>query len=75
MLGLTDAEPRPVRMLRLAQVLEVTGIGSKSTLYRMIQAGEFPQGERLSHRCVVWPETSIGAWQRARFALRLEDLL
>ena len=52
------------RILRLTEVLELTGL-SKSTLYRRLAAGEFPQQAKLggpSSRAVGWFEDEIDAW-------------
>ena len=56
------------RFIRKPAVLEMTGF-SPSTLYRMIKAGEFPEGVKISERARAWPESQIRAWQRQR----LED--
>lgn len=60
----TAPESRPTRFMRIADVLKATGIGSKSELYRRIQAKQFPKGNRISHRMVVWPEAVIADWQQ-----------
>lgn len=60
----SDLEPPvAVRFLRIEEVLTLTGVRSRSGLYRMIGAGEFPRGERVSHRLVVWPESVVARWQ------------
>ena len=61
--------------MRLREVLAVTGIGSKSDLYRRIQAGTFPKGQRLSHKLAVWPEPVIAEWQREQLPEGLKGLL
>lgn len=55
-------EPHPGKLLRLPEVLSMTGIGSKTDLYRRIRNGAFPASRRLSHRVAVWSETEIKAW-------------
>lgn len=70
------AQPvRTMKFLRLADVLERTGIGSKSELYRRIRADEFPKGERISHKMVVWPEPVIARWQYQFLPADLQELL
>ena len=52
------------RILRLPEVLELTGL-SKSTLYRRMAAGEFAQRVQLggSHcRAVGWLADDVFAW-------------
>lgn len=56
------AEPHPGRLLRLPEVLAMTGIRSKSDLYRRIRARTFPASRRLSHRVAVWSESEMSAW-------------
>jgi prophage regulatory protein len=51
------------RILRLNAVLDRTGL-SRSTLYRKMQAGTFPQNVRISTRCAGWRESAIEAWMR-----------
>lgn len=56
----TDA---PDRILRIKTVLERTGL-SRSTMYRKMQNGTFPQSVRISTRCAGWRESSVNAWLR-----------
>jgi prophage regulatory protein len=51
------------RILRIKTVLELTGL-SRSTLYRKVQRGEFPQQIKLSERCAGWRQSSVHAWMR-----------
>ena len=52
-------------MLRRKEVLRVTGL-SRSTLYAMISAGEFPTAVRLGRRAVGWREKDVAAWLESR---------
>lgn len=56
---------RPVvprdRFLRLAEVEAVAGC-KKSTIYKLIKAGKFPAGVRITSRMVVWPESAVLTW-------------
>ena len=49
------------RILRLKAVLERTGL-SRSTLYRKIERGTFPQQVRISERCIGWRESDVQQW-------------
>ncbi|MYA59612.1 MAG: AlpA family transcriptional regulator [Chloroflexi bacterium] len=52
------------RILRLPEVLELTGL-SRSTLYRRVEAGEFPQPVKLggpNSRAVGWLEEDVSGW-------------
>lgn len=52
---------RKERLLRLKEVIERTGIG-RSTVYRKIEAGEFPEAYKLGSFAVRWKESEIDAW-------------
>ncbi len=62
------------RFLRLATVLDRTGL-SRTTLYRMVRAGTFPEQVRIGLRCSAWRESSVLEWQRnpRDFARSFED--
>lgn len=54
------------RMLRLNEVLKITGL-CKSTLYRYISLGQFPRPVKLNPKmglrgAVGWPESVIEDW-------------
>lgn len=54
-----------IRMLRLPQVLDVTGL-CKSEIYKLQAAGEFPMRVRLTARSVGWIESEVQAWLECR---------
>lgn len=58
----------PLRALRLRQVTEKTGI-SRSQLFRMIKAGQFPQSYHLTETggVVRWNEAEIDAFLQSKF--------
>lgn len=56
--------PSP-RLLRLPQVMAITGL-SKPTIYRMVEAGEFPRQKKLSLRTVGWLEQEVLDWINGR---------
>ncbi|MBX3562703.1 MAG: AlpA family phage regulatory protein [Sphingomonas sp.] len=53
----------PERILRLAVVLERTGL-SRSTLYRKVNSGTFPRQLKISLRCAGWRESEVEEWLR-----------
>lgn len=55
------ASQNPDRFLRLAAVLDRTGL-SRATLYRKIHAGTFPQQVKLAERCCGWRESAVEQW-------------
>lgn len=57
------------KFLRRSEVQSLTGLPT-STLYEMMDRGEFPQPIRLSPRTVAWLETEIAEWQAIRIADR-----
>ncbi len=50
-----------MKLLRMKQVVEMTTL-SRSTIYRLIDKGEFPKGKNLSSRTVVWSEPELILW-------------
>lgn len=51
----------PDRIVRLKTVLARTGL-SRSTLYRKIREGTFPQQVRISIHGAGWRESAINRW-------------
>lgn len=48
-------------LLRLPGVCAMVGL-SKSQIYRMIRAGDFPAGISLGTKSVAWPADQVQAW-------------
>ncbi|HUE91869.1 AlpA family transcriptional regulator [Pseudomonas sp.] len=48
-------------LLRLPSVCAMVGL-SKSQIYRLIRAGEFPAGISLGANSVAWPAEHVNAW-------------
>lgn len=55
------------RLLRRPQVEELTGL-SRSTIYAMIQRGDFPAPVQIGRRAVAWSEAAIQIWISTRLA-------
>lgn len=55
------------RFLRRPEVEQRTGL-SKTSIYRGIQEGTFPQPLPLGPRTVVWPESAIVEWMEKKMA-------
>lgn len=51
--------------LRRPAVEEITGL-SRTTIYVMMQRGEFPRPVRITGKAVAWPESVIVAWLASR---------
>jgi prophage regulatory protein len=56
------APPRnPIRMLRLSQVVERTGLG-KTTIYELQKEGRFPRSVHVTGHSVRWIEAEVETW-------------
>ena len=55
----------PEHHLRRPDVETATGL-SRSSLYAMMDAGEFPRPVRIGKRAVAWPQSVIEAWLAER---------
>jgi len=53
------------RMLRLPQVIDLTGLG-RDSIYRLGNAGCFPKPRKLSKRASAWREDEVRAWIESR---------
>ena len=53
--------------LRMADVIRETGL-SKTTIYRMEMAGNFPRRVRLSGRAMGWWSEDLDAWKAKRLS-------
>jgi prophage regulatory protein len=69
--GQASARRDPIRILRLAQVLEITGLG-KTTLYELQSQGSFPMRVKITDHCVGWVEQDVQTWLQWRVALSAE---
>lgn len=63
------ATPAPRRVLRLPEVITKTGL-SRTTLYTMSKAGQFPESISLGGKAMGWIEAEIDAWIEERMAAR-----
>lgn len=55
------------RFLRMRDVEDRVGL-RKSQIYKLIAAGEFPAGIKLTERAMGWLESEVDAFMRARVA-------
>lgn len=62
----------PDRILRLNAVLARTGL-CRSTLYRTMASGTFPNNIQLSTRCVGWRASAVEQWLRNPVFYRVDD--
>ena len=57
------------RFLRLAEVLEMTGMG-KTFVYARMKDGTFPKQIQLGYRSVVWNEQEVIKWMEEQMRSR-----
>ena len=55
------------RFYNIEQILDLVPV-SKSTIYAMQKAGEFPRQRKIGERVAVWVKTEIDAWIDERIA-------
>lgn len=67
----TGEQPRgqPIRLLRLAQVIDMTGLG-KTKIYELQAEGSFPMRVQITAHTVGWVEHEVQAWLANRVAAR-----
>ncbi|WP_127995718.1 helix-turn-helix transcriptional regulator [Piscinibacter defluvii] len=58
-------EATPPAILRLPEVMRLTGLG-RSTIYRLLAAGQFPSPVQLSVRAVGWRRSDVDHWTAER---------
>lgn len=73
---MTDTPPqiisidaKPSRLIRMKKVLEMTGLG-KTSVYDLLNAGNFPKSVPISERSVAWVEAEVQQWIDDRIAAR-----
>ncbi|MBU2886735.1 AlpA family phage regulatory protein [Gilvimarinus agarilyticus] len=49
--------------LLLPDVQEITGGKSRSTIWRWVRSGQFPQPVRLAGNTIGWPVEAIQQWR------------
>ena len=60
-------QPKPQRILRLAQVRDVTGLG-RSCIYQLQAQKQFPRRIKIGVRAVGWIESEVHQWFAKRIA-------
>ena len=63
------ADDAPLKILRLPQVCEVTGLG-RSMIYQMKAERRFPTRVKVGIRAVGWVEREVNAWLVHRLEAR-----
>jgi len=65
--GFPPMNNRPVRFLRLPQVIDATGLG-KTTIYELQGQGDFPMRVKITAHSVARVEAEVEAWLAQRVA-------
>jgi len=65
--SIADACGAPIHILRLAQVIERTGL-KKTKIYELQSEGQFPMRVKITARAVGWIEHEVQAWLSGRVA-------
>ncbi len=60
-------KPKSQKILRLAQVKEVTGLG-RSCIYQLQAEKKFPQRIKIGERAVGWIESEVQQWVAMRIS-------
>lgn len=55
-----------LRMLRIEEVLELTGIKSRSTIWQLAKDGDFPRAYRVGKRGTAWRLSEVRTWLEER---------
>lgn len=58
-----------MRIIRLKEVIDSTGL-ARSTIYKYIGEGTFPNPVSLGDRCVGWVDSEVQDWILARIEER-----
>lgn len=58
-----------MRIIRLKEVMDFTGL-ARSTIYKYMGEGTFPQTVSLGDRCVGWVDREVCDWILARIEER-----
>jgi prophage regulatory protein len=61
----SDGTRRVTRLIRLKEVQHRVGLG-RSTIYRWMAEGKFPEPVRLGAHAVAWAQDDIGEWIAGR---------
>lgn len=63
------ANPQPIKLIRLPEVVARTGMG-KSSIWARAKAGTFPQPVKLGPRTTAWVASEVDRWAADAVAQR-----
>ena len=56
---------QPLRFMRMREVIEMLGV-RRATIYRWMDAGDFPRSIALGGNSIAWSEKSVQEWMESR---------
>jgi len=73
-LEIANVPPRSDRVLRVAEVMRLTGLG-RTTIWQLEREGKFPRRGKLTgrSRAVGWRASEVAAWVAGCYAPRRVD--
>jgi prophage regulatory protein len=63
-----NLDPQQNRFIRKPEILSITGLTS-SSLYRLMEQGNFPHSILISERSVAWKYLDVQRWIDTRISL------
>lgn len=61
-----SVQPQPDYILSMKDICAITGL-SRHTIYRMVDAGQFPAPAKVGVRNIGWRTSAINDWLESRF--------
>lgn len=61
-----SVQPQPDYILSMKDICAITGL-SRHTIYRMVEANQFPKPAKVGVRNIGWRTSTINAWLESRF--------
>lgn len=59
-----------MRLIRLKEVIHLTGLG-RSSIYKFMADNKFPQSISLGERAVAWDESEVEEWLQSKIENRV----
>ena len=69
MASTNESKTGAIRILRLPEVCQVTGL-KRAMIYRLQQRNSFPQSVKITDHAVGWVDAEVQAWVAQRIAAR-----
>ena len=66
---LLDQEVKYMRYIRFKELRKLIPLG-RTTIWRMMREGRFPQSRRIGRAAMAWVENEIDEWMKERAEMR-----